>query len=263
MVKIMRDIIEIDEERCTGCGQCVLDCAEGAIALVDGKAKVVADIYCDGLGACLGGCPVDALRVIQREADVFDEDAVRERLLLQSKPLPQSHFSRPDAPAGCPGSAVASFAALPMSRASGMAEPQDLDACEGIPGPTQQKQAPGVRHWPLKIRLMHEEAPFLKGAALLVAADCAAFAAPDFHQRLADGKVMLIGCPKFEGADLLAQKLTAIIRAADQESLLVARMEVPCCRALSTACQDALAAVEKQIPLREAVLGRAGDISAS
>lgn len=258
MTKKIRNILEIDEERCTGCGQCVIDCAEGAIALVNGKARVIADIYCDGLGACLGGCPVDALRIVRREADAFDEDAVRERLLREGRPMPAgSHAKKAPAP-GCPG-AAAGFTLLPMN---GSPEAADLDACEGIPGP-MQAGGPGARHWPLKIRLMHEEAPFLRGADLLVAADCAAFAAPDFHKRLADGKVMLIGCPKFEGTETLTRKLATIIHTAKPGSLLVARMEVPCCRGLTKACLDALDAAEERLPLREVLIGRAGEISAS
>ncbi|MCL1939305.1 MAG: ferredoxin [Desulfovibrionaceae bacterium] len=261
MAKKIRDIIEIDEERCNGCGQCVIDCAEGAIALVDGKAKVIADIYCDGLGACLGGCPVDALRIIRREADDFDEEAVQDHLLRQGKPAPMAAQAGPGAhgACNCPGAAATSFTLLPMRDGPGSA---DLDACEGIPGPGAAG-GPGARRWPLKIRLMPEEAPFLRGAALLVAADCAAFAAPDFHQRLADGKVMLIGCPKFEGSEALARKLEAIVRAAKPESLLVARMEVPCCRALTKACLDALGAAGEDIPQREAVISRAGEVTGS
>jgi len=216
MAKKIRNIIEIDEERCIGCGQCVLDCAEGAIALVDGKAKVIADMYCDGLGACLSGCPVDALRIIQREADDFDADAVRKHL--------------------------------------------SVDACEGIPGPGVTDVA-GLRHWPLKIRLVHEEASFLQSADMLVAADCAAFAAPDFHQRLADDKVILIGCPKFEGGEALAHKLCAIVQTARPGSLLVARMEVPCCRGLSKACQDALQMAGADFPWREVIISRAGEVT--
>jgi len=216
MAKKIRSIIEIDEERCTGCGQCVLDCAEGAIALVDGKAKVIADMYCDGLGACLSGCPVGALCIIQREADDFDADAVRKHLLV--------------------------------------------DICEGIPSPNVGGE-PGLRHWPLKIRLVHEGASFLQGADLLVAADCVAFAAPDFHQRLADGKVMLIGCPKFEGSEALAHKLAAIVQTARPGSLLVARMEVPCCQGLSKACLDALQMAGEDLPRREVVVTRTGEVN--
>jgi Pyruvate/2-oxoacid:ferredoxin oxidoreductase delta subunit len=251
MAKKIRDIIEIDEECCNGCGQCVIDCAEGAIALVNGKAKVIADIYCDGLGACLGGCPVDALRIIRREADDFNEGAVREHLLRQGKPEPMAAHAEPGAAAG--------VTLLPMRDGPGSAAP---DACEAMPDPGVAGGS-GARRWPLKIRLIHEEASFLRGAALLVAADCVAFAAPDFHQRLADGKVMLIGCPKFEEGEALAHKLEAIVRVAKPESLLVARMEVPCCRALTKACLDALCAAGEDIPQREAVISRAGEMTGS
>ena len=259
MAKRTRNIIEINEERCNGCGQCVNACAEGAIALVDGKAKIIADIYCDGLGNCLQGCPMGALRIVQREADDFDRDAVRDHLSRQGKADPAGLHAAPGGQSGCscPGAAPVSFTPLPMQ---GGAAPDTLDACEGIPGPNAAG-GPGVRYWPLKIRLMHEGAPFLRGADLLVAADCAAFAAPGFHQRLADGKVILIGCPKFDGSAALAQKLAAIIDEAEPESLLVARMEVPCCRGLGEACYEALRVTGEDIPLREVIVTRAGGIN--
>ncbi len=217
---MIRNIIEIDEERCNGCGNCVADCAEGAIAIVNGKAKVVSDSFCDGLGACLGRCPVDALRVIQREAAAFDEDAAmahvakQQKIAEQKRPLPMH--------GGCPG-------ALAMG---------------GAP-------------WPVKLRLVSADAPFLRGADLVIAADCAAPVAANF-QKYAKGKITLIGCPKFEEGGLLAPKLTQIFRTAKPKSCTVIRMEVPCCGGLVQALRTAYAESGMAFPLKEITLGRDG-----
>ncbi|MDL2266689.1 4Fe-4S binding protein [Desulfovibrio sp. OttesenSCG-928-G15] len=222
MKEITRDIVQIDEEKCTGCGQCILDCAEGAIALVDGKAKVIADMYCDGLGACLSGCPTGALTIIQRKAAPFDEQAVHEHLARKQKtPFAQG------APASC--------------------------------APLLQPM-PGKGHWPLKIRLMPSDAPFLAGSSLLVAADCAAFAKKDFHAAFAkDGAVILIGCPKFEGCRELTEKLSEMFRQSRLARVEVVRMEVPCCKALAKACLDA--ASSAGIAVKQTVLTRSGDVT--
>lgn len=211
---MLRKIIEIDEERCNGCGQCVLDCAEGAIAIVDGKAKVIADSFCDGLGACLKGCPQDALRIVERDTDPFDPEAVEAHLhakknepAAQPAPLPGA------APlaCGCPGSAARSFADSPA----------------------------GGGHWPVKLRLVPPHAPFLKGAHLLLVADCAPAVCQGFHA-LAQGKVVLTLCPKFEDTAAMQQKLADICAGQHPGSLTALRMEVPCCQGLEKVAREAL-----------------------
>lgn len=220
MTEITRNIVEIDEEKCNGCGQCILDCAEGAIKLVDGKAKVIADMYCDGLGACLSGCPTGALTIIQRKAVPFDEQAVHEHLARQAKPAPLA----PKAPPSC----------APLFQ-----------------------PLPGNARWPLKIRLMPADAPFLVGSRLLVAADCAAFAKKDFHTAFGADAVILIGCPKFEGSRELTEKLSEIFRQAKPSYVEVVRMEVPCCKALTKACVDA--AEGTAVTVKQTVLTRSGE----
>lgn len=265
MKAIMRNIIEIDEELCNGCGQCILDCAEGAIALVDGKAKVIADRYCDGLGACLSGCPTGALRIIRREADAYDEAAVERHLASQGRTLnkehgpaaghgPQQHGGHQAGAhaCGCPGSKAMLFEPL-------AAAPAPTRGCPGSAAGMMSEQAGGT-HWPLKLRLMSPEAPFLRGAELLLAADCAAFAAPDFH-RLRPGKVVLIACPKFEGAEALAERLEEIFRLAKPAGCTVARMEVPCCQGLLKACLAAREASGTDVPVREVIISRRGEVA--
>ena len=241
MKKITRKIVEIDEDLCNGCGQCILDCAEGAITLIDGKAKVIADMYCDGLGACLSGCPTGALSLTEREADAYDEEAVHEHLAKQGKTLhaPGHGRSSPGTGSGCPGAKSASFAPLPFGGGLG---------------------APSGRHWPLKLRLMPVDAGFLRGADILLAADCTAFAAENFHGKLGGNNVILIACPKFEGGEVLTERLAELFRAAKPASCTVARMEVPCCKALIKACHDANAAAGTEIPVQEIIITRAGEI---
>ncbi|MFV0423308.1 ATP-binding protein [Oleidesulfovibrio sp.] len=258
-MKRIRKIIEIDEERCNGCGLCVPDCAEGAIAIIDGKAKLVKDSYCDGLGACLGACPQDALHIVEREADDFDEDAameyVRKRdagLLPDNPPVHDSSSAPHNAPhaasaqqakGGCPGSMIRSFKDTPA------AGPALAQAAGPVSGPG---------HWPLKIRLVPPTAPFLKGAEVLVAADCAAAASPIFHSHFAAGKVVLIGCPKFDDTNAYAQKLADILSTSGIAGMTVLRMEVPCCRGLSDAVNTAARLSGSNIQIKEIIMSCQG-----
>ena len=209
-----RPIIYIDEERCDGCGQCVLDCAEGALAVVDGKARLVSESYCDGLGACLN-CPRDALRLITREAPEFDEAAA-----LAAKAAREGRASYGGGH-GCPGSAARSLSPLTPLDA-----PQDTAA-------TVRAQLPT---WPLQLRLMPPSAPFLRHADILLAAHCAGFALPNLHAEWLRGRVPIIACPKLDnGNNDYLDRLTAILRGhadAPPRSLTVLRMSVPCCAGL-------------------------------
>jgi NAD-dependent dihydropyrimidine dehydrogenase PreA subunit len=243
-MKIMRKIVKIDEELCDGCGQCVPACAEGAIELVNGKARLVAEKYCDGLGACLGECPNDAIKVIEREADDFDEKAVETYLSAKQKIQPPA----PEILAcGCPSSQVQTF----IPDAPG----HDLHAHADGP-----KTGSALSHWPVQINLVPANAPFLKGADLLIAADCTPVAYPHFHQDFLKGRVVMTGCPKFDDVEGYIQKFTDIFKTAHIKSITCLIMEVPCCSGMPVIVKRALEAAGKQIPLQEVVISNRGDV---
>lgn len=237
-MKTTRKIIEIDEDLCDGCGQCVPACAEGAIQIIDGKARVIADKLCDGLGACLGECPVGALNIVERKADEFDEEAVEEHLkTIEEKETPGS----PAPECGCPSLQMKTFAA-------------DKPA-----GPSEAAGFSALTHWPIKIRLVPPKAPFLKNADLLVLADCAGVAYTRLHEDLLDGKVVMMGCPKFDNADEYIQKFADVFNTAEINSVTVAIMEVPCCSGLPWIVKKGLEKSGKNVPLTEIVINPKGN----
>jgi NAD-dependent dihydropyrimidine dehydrogenase PreA subunit len=243
-MKIKRKIIEIDPERCDGCGLCVPSCAEGAIQIKDGKAQLVAEKYCDGLGACLKGCPNDALNIIEREADDFDEAAVEEH--LKHSEASQSHSST-SLPCGCPSTQLQTF---------GQGDP-----CHQANQPRfQGAQTSALSHWPVQIKLVPPTAPFLKGADLLVVADCAPLAYPNFHQDFLKGRVVMMGCPKFDDAQEYIQKFAEIFTKGDIKSITTVVMEVPCCAGLPFIVKKGLEASGKKIPLTEKVISIRGEL---
>jgi len=236
-MKAMRKIIEIDDELCDGCGQCVPSCAEGAIQVVDGKASLVAEKYCDGLGACMGECPTGALRIVEREAEDFDEEAVEQYLSekpVEPEPIPMA--------CGCPSTQIQILAP-----ASSGAEPQF-------------RTASTLGHWPVQINLVPPTAPFLKGADLLVAADCVPVAYPNFHQDFLKGKVVMVGCPKFDDVEGYIRKFTEIFKTADIKSVTALVMEVPCCSALPVILKRAMDAASKRIPLEQVMISTRGEV---
>jgi Pyruvate/2-oxoacid:ferredoxin oxidoreductase delta subunit len=243
-MRIERKIVEIDQERCDGCGQCVLSCAEGAIKIVDGKARLISDQYCDGLGACLGECPRDALRIIEREADEYDEEAVEEH-------LHNSALHRASAvlapPAGCPSGQARSLAGQKNRFA-----PQAPAADAG--------QQSALAHWPVQIRLVQPGASFLKHADLLVAADCTPLACPNFHRDFLKGKAVMIGCPKFDDAALYREKFARIFKTAGIKSVTVVVMEVPCCQGLPQIITSGMEQAGVKIPLEKVVINAEGEI---
>lgn len=243
-MKVMRKVVEIDEQLCDGCGQCVPSCAEGAIELAGGKARLAAERYCDGLGACLGECPNGALRVIEREADDFDEEAVTLHLKKREKAL---KAEVPAMACGCPSTQIRVFA---PSRTSG--------DTGGIS--RKRTESSKLGHWPIQIHLVPPTAPFLKGADLLVVADCVPVAYPDLHSDFLSGKVIMIGCPKFDDAEAYIQKFADIFRKADIKSITALVMEVPCCSALPMIVKRAMTAAGKAIPMEQVVIGTRGDI---
>jgi len=243
-MKVMRKIIEIDEELCDGCGECVPSCAEGAIEVVDGKARVVAEKYCDGLGACMGDCPNGALKIVEREAEDFDEEAVE----LYLKEKEEKPVEVPMA-CGCPSTQIQTF--IPTSPAR-----------ESVAGDSKQaaRTASALEHWPVQINLVPPIAPFLKGADLLIAADCVPVAYPNFHQDFLKGKVVMVGCPKFDDVEEYIRKFTDIFKIADIKSITALVMEVPCCSALPVILQRAMDAAGKKIPIEQVVISTRGEI---
>jgi NAD-dependent dihydropyrimidine dehydrogenase PreA subunit len=238
-----RDIIQIDEELCNGCGQCILDCAEGALQLVDGKAKLVGEIYCDGLGACLDGCPTGALTVVKREAEDFDEAAVEELLKGQGQaPQPEPPAAMPHL-GGCPGHAPMTMAPKAPSSA-----------------PAPGEAASQLGHWPIKLQLLSPQVPFLKGADLLLLADCAAASLPDLHAKLLPGRVIALACPKLDNAEAHVNKLAQLLSESGTRSLTVVHMEVPCCSGLNWIAEEALKKAGVQLPVGSMVIGRGGEV---
>jgi ferredoxin len=225
----VRKIIEIDEEKCNGCGLCIPNCAEGALQIVDGKVKLVGDVYCDGLGACLGHCPEGALEVIEREAVPFDMEAVHELLGSQKQ-----H------PVACP-----SVSSLDMGATS--------------PQPTMRESA--LKHWPVQLSLLPTEAPRFQDADLLVVADCVPVAHPNFHSSLLSGRTVVMGCPKLDDIAGYGEKLKEIFKKNDVRSVTVATMEVPCCSGLSRVVDWAVEASGKAIPVRKHIVSVRGDMT--
>ena len=229
---MIRRIIQIDEEKCIGCGACADACHEGAIGMVDGKAKLLRDDYCDGLGDCLPSCPTEAITFIEREAAAYDEDAAK-AAQEKKKPLP----------CGCPGTN-----AKQMKRAQ-----------EGNFPSADSFVNSQLSQWPVQIKLVPVNASYFNGANLLVAADCSAYAYGNFHNRFMKNKITLIGCPKLDNVDY-SEKLAAIIRENDIKSVTVVRMEVPCCKGLEHAVKSALQASGKFIPWNVVTISADGRI---
>ncbi|UCH37568.1 MAG: 4Fe-4S dicluster domain-containing protein [Candidatus Bathyarchaeota archaeon] len=222
----MRKIVRIDQERCNGCGECLPNCAEGALQIIDGKAQLIRDEYCDGLGACLGHCPQDAISIIERKADSFNHDAVQ-RHLADQKPQIQ-----------------------PTSAPHALETKQNKFS---YPKST-------LEQWPIQLKLVHVEAPFFQDSDLLVLADCVPVAYPYLHERLLKGRAVIIGCPKFDDTQYYIEKLSNIFRRNTIKSVLVAHMEVPCCAGLRWIVNQAVTASGKDIPIKQLVITIKGEI---
>jgi NAD-dependent dihydropyrimidine dehydrogenase PreA subunit len=243
-MKIARKIIQIDEELCNGCGQCVPDCAEGSLQIIDGKARLVADKLCDGLGACLGSCPTGALKIIEREAEEFDEAAVEHFLATKEKEMQQAQ-----APAigGCPSARLQTL--------------QPLSPCQAANVPGVQRGS-ALSHWPVQIRLIPPTAPFLENCDLLVAADCTAVAYAGIQKDFLAGRVVMMGCPKFDDQQLYVDRFTEIFRTRTLKSLTILIMEVPCCHSMLQIIRQAYDAVKPDLPVRQVVISTQGAIKA-
>jgi Fe-S-cluster-containing hydrogenase component 2 len=252
-MKMKRKIITINEDLCDGCGNCTTTCSEGALQIVDGKAKLVKEDFCDGFGDCMGGCPTGALQIEQRESKPFDIDATKEYLLkTQGNEAVQKmleaqkkHEVKEPAPlaCGCPGSMAQSIGRGPsvVTSPDGISEPQ-------------------LRNWPVQIPLLPIKAPYYQGADLLVAADCCAYAYAGFHSDFLKGHVLAIGCPKLDHAGAHKEKLTSILSDNDIKSLTIAYMEVPCCSGLVRLVEEAVKESGKKIPVKKTKIGIRGQV---
>lgn len=228
-----RNMVKIDEEKCIGCGLCIMGCAEGALQLINGKAKLISDSYCDGLGACLPACPVNAISIEEREAIPFDEESAK----LRMGKMNSNNFT-------CPGS-----------------NSKIIEKKEQEVNTSQQavKIQSELRQWPCQIKLVPENAPYFNNAHLLIAADCTAYAYANFHQDFIKNKITIIGCPKLDSIDY-SEKLTSIIKNNNIKSVTIVRMEVPCCGGLEMAAKTALKDSEKMIPWSIVTISTDGEI---
>jgi ferredoxin len=234
----LRKIVRIDEEKCNGCGVCIPACAEGALQIVDGKAKLISEAYCDGLGACLGECPQGAISVEERVAEEFDEEAVKHHL-GEKEPVTT------ELPCGCPSATVTQFGRQEAT----MVAPRNAISQQSM-----------LSHWPVQLTLVPPSAPFLQGADLVLAADCVPFAYAGFHQDFLSGHALLVACPKLDDFAAHQKKLTEILRHSTVKSLTIVHMEVPCCSGLAYMARQAIHLSGKDIPLKEVTIGIKGDL---
>jgi Fe-S-cluster-containing hydrogenase component 2 len=239
-VRTTRKIVKIDEEKCNGCGACIPACAEGALQIIDGKARLISEKYCDGLGACLGECPQGAITIEERAAEDFDEEATK--LHLEAKQDTGEELA-----CGCSSATVAQFE-RPAAAATAPAG--------GAPQPSMLAQ------WPVQLTLVPPIAPFLQGTDLVLAADCVPFAYVGFHQEFLKDHSLLVACPKLDDFQAHLKKLTEILRHSSVKSITVVHMEVPCCSGLVHMAKQAIALSGRDIPLKEVTIGVRGSIKA-
>lgn len=249
---MIRKIVQIDEKKCNGCGLCITACHEGAIELIDGKARLISDEYCDGLGSCLPNCPMDAIDIIEREAADFNEEAVK-KLLDEKKDkinTVKAH-EQTQMPCGCPGTAARKIErkiSIPLKTVK--AEIKNI----------QEAGLSELRQWPVQLKLINSKADYLQGADLLVAADCTAYAYANFHNDFIRGHITVIGCPKLDDNEYYKEKLTEIIKNCNLKSITVVRMEVPCCGGIVQAVKSAMLQAQVIVPYSEVTIGTDGTI---
>ncbi len=253
-VKTLRKIVKIDEEKCNGCGVCVPSCAEGALRIIDGKARLISERYCDGLGACLGECPQDAISIVEEKAQAFDEEAVKVHL---------EHKTEEKLPCGCPSASVQEFkkektaekipCGCPSTSVKQFHSEPAGCTCHTVSQPST------LTHFPLKLQLVPAKASFLAGADVLLTADCVPFCYGGFHQDFLKGHALLTACPKLDDFEAHQAKLTEILRQAQLKSLTVVHMEVPCCSGLVHMAKQAISASGKDVPFKEITISVRGE----
>ncbi|MDD3224451.1 MAG: 4Fe-4S binding protein [Clostridium sp.] len=234
-----RKIVKIHEEKCNGCGICVKACHEGAIEIVSGKAKLLSDIYCDGLGDCLPECPKGAIEIIEREAEDYSEEAVKEKAIQKNNNIA----------CGCPGSA-----------AKTIIRKRTAEPLKEVAKDNNGENKSQLRQWPVQLNLINTRAPYLKGADLLVAADCSAYAYGKFHEDFIKDHITVIGCPKLDDVNYYKDKLTEILLNSNIKSITVVRMEVPCCGGIVAAVKSAMLSANTIVPYREVTISTSGEI---
>jgi len=236
-----RMIIEINEEKCVGCGLCTSNCAEGAIKIIDGKARLISDSYCDGLGKCLPHCPMDALKLVEREANAFSHDKVTPKVEETSNKQSINPQNQRPAGGGCPGSRMMSFDEPVSEKTTKKIDSGDIEI----------SIKPQLRQWPVQLKLVSTNAPYFENADLLVTADCVPFAYPNYHLDLLKGKAVVVGCPKLDDIQYYTEKLTEIIANNSLKSVTIAFMEVPCCQGIVRAVDIAVSNANKNIPVNK------------
>jgi len=235
----IRNIVLIDEDKCNGCGDCVTSCAEGAIEIIDGKARLISEIYCDGLGACLGSCPQDAISIEKRESAEFDEAATEEHL----EKMKQKQTAQPKSPCQCPSAMMQSF---------NKSDDSDSSANGDV---TSQ-----LTQWPVQLTLLSPQAPYFKGADLMLTADCVPFAMGNFHSKLLKDKAIAIACPKLDDIDPYIEKVAEIIKLNDLNSLTVVHMMVPCCSGMTYIAKQAIALSGKDLKFEDITIDLQGNV---
>jgi len=272
-----RNIIKINEDKCTGCGLCIPNCPEGALKIIDGKARLISDLFCDGLGACIGHCPEGAISIEERDAERYDEKKVMENIVKQGKNVIKAHLEHLKEH----GEHAYFKQALDVLKEKNIKIPFDVKSgheeplpcgCPGSSVKEFKKQAPSIKtagpsasresqlgHWPVQIMLVPPHAPFLNNADLLIAADCVPFAYADFHQNLLKGKTLLVGCPKLDDAEFYKEKITQIVKNNNIKSITYAHMEVPCCFGMVPIIKSAITESNKNIPFNKVTISIKGE----
>jgi ferredoxin len=239
---MIRKIVEINEEKCNGCGLCAKACHEGAIKMINGKAKLISDEYCDGLGDCLPACPADAINLVEREAVEYNEELVKAK-------MEQAKKAQNPLPCGCPGTAERKIERKPMTVKK--AEKAEDEVAEAVSE---------LRQWPVQLKLVNTKAGFWDNADVLVAADCTAYAYAGFHKDFIKDRVTVIGCPKLDDAKFYEEKLAEILKNNNIKSLTVVRMEVPCCGGIVGAVKNAMLSAQVIVPYKEITISTGGRV---
>ena len=276
-----RKIIKIDEEKCTGCGECIPNCPEGALQLIDGKARLISDLFCDGLGACIGHCPEGAITIEEREAEPYDEKKVMENIIKQGPNVIKAHLEHlmehgeteylKEAMEALKEKGISVPEDMFSKKEEGMehahsggcpgAKMMDFSKGEEVKGDEEGKRSSQLRQWPVQLHLVPPTAPYFQGADLVLAADCVAYSVADFHKDFLKGKSLAIACPKLDSEqDVYIDKITAMIDVSKINTLTVMTMEVPCCHGLLMIATEAAKKAQRKVPLKHVVVGIKGDI---